>query len=80
MLPAIYVPKNMMLEDSNTWQLRFQVQSETSDNLYTISQHKIKKHWGCSCPGWKRYRKCKHLAAVGLPANEIPYEVNIISQ
>jgi uncharacterized Zn finger protein len=32
---------------------------------------------GCSCPGWKRYRTCKHLSALGLPGHEQPVILNI---
>src|SRR5438128_2034911 len=44
--PTIYVRKELSLPDLEQWQFRFNVQSETSDRLYTIAQHKTKKHWG----------------------------------
>lgn len=78
MLPTIHVGREMVLPDTDQWQFRFQVQSESSNRLYTISQHKRHRHWGCSCPGWKAHRKCKHLAALGLPAHEKPFEINLI--
>ncbi|MBN8880503.1 MAG: SWIM zinc finger family protein [Sphingobacteriales bacterium] len=78
MLPDLYIPAELTLPDNDQWQFRFQVESESSNRLYTISQHKKKKHWGCSCPGWKRYRQCKHLAALGIPGHEKPYDVNLI--
>ena len=78
MLPTLRISKEMVLPDSAQWQFRFSIESESSNRLYVISQHKKNKHWGCSCPGWKRYRKCKHLSALGLPGNEQPYEVNLI--
>jgi hypothetical protein len=79
MLQTLKIRKELMLPDTDQWQNRFNIESETSNRLYTIAQNKNKKHWGCSCPAWKRYRRCKHLAAVGLPPNEKPYEVNIIN-
>ena len=79
-LPAIYVRTEMVLPDNDQWQFRFQLQSESSNRLYTIAQHKTKRHWGCSCPGWKRNRSCKHLKALNIPGNEKPYEINLIKQ
>lgn len=79
MLPTIRVSKEIRLPDVELWQHRFQVESESSNRLYVIAQHKNKKHWGCSCPGWKRYRHCKHLEALGIPGNEKPFEVNLIN-
>jgi len=40
-----------------------------------VAQNKAKRHWACSCPGWRTNRKCKHLAALALPAHERPHEV-----
>jgi len=74
--PTLFVPTSVTLPDSDQWQFRFTIESETSNRLYTIAQHKKKKHWGCSCPGWRRNRHCKHLQAMNLPGNEKPYEVN----
>ena len=76
-LPTIHIPRGMTLPDNDQWQFRFEVRSETSDRLYTIAQNKKKRHWGCSCMAYRRYRQCKHLRAVGLPTNERPYEVKI---
>jgi hypothetical protein len=78
MLPTLFVSRQELLPDTEQWQNRFTINSETSNRLYTIAQHKNKKHWGCSCPGWKRYRYCKHLTALGIPGNEQPFEVNLI--
>lgn len=80
MLPTLHIPSALMLPDTDQWQFRFPVESETSNRLYIIAQHKTKKHWGCSCPGWKRYRDCRHLKALGIPGHEKPYEVNLIKQ
>jgi len=76
-LPTVYIPKEVRLPDKGQWQNRFEVHSEGSNNVWTIAQHKEKKHWGCSCPGWKAHRKCKHLAAVGVPNHEVSFEAQI---
>ena len=78
MLPTIRIAKAVSLPDTDQWQYRFEVESESSDRIYTVAQNKKKKHWGCSCPGWKRNRQCKHLSALGIPGKEQPYEVNLI--
>lgn len=77
MLPIIHVSKELILPDNDQWQFRFNVESESSNRLYVIAQHKKKKHWACSCPGWKRHRHCKHLQAIGVPGYEQPYEVDL---
>lgn len=79
-VPTIRIRKELSLPDTDQWQFRFNVESETSERLYTIAQHKTKKHWGCSCPGWRRYRTCKHLQALGIPGKETPYDLNLIKQ
>lgn len=79
-VPSIYVRKDMVLPDNDQWQFRFNVKSQSSNRIYTIAQHKTKKHWGCSCPGWKANRHCKHLRELGIPGDEKPYEVNLIKQ
>lgn len=78
-LPAIQVTvrKNEVLPDNKLWKNRFEIHSETSDRVYIISQNKEKGHMGCSCPGWRRYRTCKHLQALGLPGHEVPVTLNI---
>lgn len=78
MLPVIRISQSLSLPDNDQWQFRFQVESETSNRLYVIAQNKKKKHWGCSCPGWKRFKQCKHLEALGIPGKEQPFEVNVI--
>ena len=63
------------LPDNGNWTNRFEVKSASSNRLYIIAQSKDKRHWGCSCMGWRRHRKCKHLTTVGLPCFEEPHEV-----
>lgn len=79
-LPTIRVNSNLVLPDNDQWRFRFEVRSETSDRLYTIAQHKEKKHWGCSCPSYRVRRYCKHLQAIGVPTHEKPFEVNFIKE
>ncbi|WP_333887351.1 SWIM zinc finger family protein [Sphingobacterium siyangense] len=80
MVPVIRISQAVSLPDTDQWQLRFEVESETSNRVYVIAQNKKKKHWGCSCPGWRRNRTCKHLAALGIPGKEQPFEINIIKE
>lgn len=75
---TIRISNDVVLPDTDQWQFRFEIQSESSNRVYVIAQNKKLKHWGCSCPGWKRHRHCKHLQAVGIPGDLKPYEVNII--
>ena len=76
--PELRIPKEIALPDNDQWQFRFTIESESSDRLYTIAQHKTKKHWGCSCFGYRRFRKCKHLESMGIPTHEQPYEPKIL--
>lgn len=70
-----------MLPDNQSFTNRFQIRSETSNSLYTVAQSKSGRWWSCSCPGWIRHRKCKHLEALGLPCGKHlpPYEVGRLS-
>jgi len=63
------------LPDNDQWGHRFEIKSQSSDRKYIVAQNKAKRHWGCSCPGWKSHRNCKHLQALGLPSHERPHEV-----
>lgn len=66
------------LPDNAQWTNRFEIRSESSNRLYTVAQHKSKRHWGCSCMGWIRHRRCKHLTSIGLPNLEAAYEVKFV--
>ncbi len=78
-LPVLRVSQSMMLPDSDQWQNRFEIKSETSNRVYVIAQNKKRRHWGCSCPSYRTRRRCKHLEEIGLPTNEVPYEALIRS-
>lgn len=77
-LPEVYIPRQVALPDNDQWQNRFEVRSESSNRIYIIAQNKKKRHWGCSCMGYKRYRKCKHLESIGAPTQEQPWEPHLI--
>ena len=64
----------VVLPDNDQWMNRFEVKSESSNRVYIIAQNKKKGHFGCSCPGYKRFRKCKHLESIGLPTHEEPFK------
>lgn len=53
-----------LLPDNPQWHNRFRVKSSTSSSLYVIAQRESDDTWGCSCPGWRHYRRCKHLTDV----------------
>jgi hypothetical protein len=58
------------LDDNALWTNRFEIESETSDRVYTVAQNKKTGEWGCDCPGWRNarngVRSCKHLRSLGL--------------
>jgi hypothetical protein len=67
------------LPPNSQWTNRFEIHSQTSNRVYIIAQNKAKRHFACSCPAWRRYRKCKHLQTLGLPCFEVPCEVGRMS-
>jgi hypothetical protein len=77
---VLRISSEISLPDNDQWQHRFNIQSESSDRLYTIAQNKKRRHWGCSCPAYRIHRHCKHLQAIGLPTHEAPYEPKIIQE
>lgn len=81
--PVLYIPSENSVErlpDNKQWQFRFEIPSGTTDNLYTIAQHKTGKWWACSCRGWISHKHCWHLKSLGIPGNYTPYEPKIIEQ
>jgi hypothetical protein len=72
---VIQRPRNAsLLPDNKQFTNRFEIHSETSDRVYVVAQHKTGRWWSCGCFGWIRFRRCKHLSALGLPSNQQPYE------
>lgn len=53
-----------LLPDNDRWTNRFEIKSASSDRRYVIAQQRHDGEWGCSCPGWRHHRKCKHLTDV----------------
>lgn len=74
---AVYIKKSDVLPDNKLWTNRFEIRSESSDRVYIVAQNIDKGHMGCSCPGWRRYRTCKHLNALGLPGHEEPVTLKL---
>lgn len=78
MNPIIYLPRGTkrQTQDLIGWVNRFIVPSP-SGSIYVLAQHKTKRHWACSCPGYTRRveRDCKHLRNLGIPGNERPVEL-----
>lgn len=75
---VLHIPRSaVMLPNNDQWENRFEIRSESSNRVYVVAQNIKKRHWACSCPGYKIHRKCKHLEAIGLPAHEHPYEAKL---
>ena len=53
-----------LLADNAQWTNRMEIRSASSSRLYIVAQHKTNHNFACSCPGWIRHRKCKHLTAI----------------
>jgi hypothetical protein len=47
--------------DNAQWTNRFEIRSGSSDRLYIVAQQRQDGAWGCSCPGWRHHRRCRHL-------------------
>jgi hypothetical protein len=60
-----------LLPENNTHRNRMEIHSESSERVYIVAQRKTNGEnngrWECSCMGWIRYRRCKHLEAM-LPS------------
>lgn len=72
---ALHIPPSAKLPDNAQYTNRFEVRSETSNAIYIIAQHKTSRWWACSCFGWIRHKKCKHLRTLALPGNHVPMEI-----
>ena len=77
---VVKIKKNRILSDNKQWKNRFEIHSETSDRVYVIAENIAKGLMGCSCMAWKRYRRCKHLEALGLPCHEEPVNLKLKSE
>lgn len=73
------IPEADKLPDNSQYTNRFEVRSQTSDSVYIIAQHKTGRWWSCSCFGWIRHRKCKHLGSMGLPGHNKPFELKFVA-
>ena len=60
-------PGTRALPDNEQWTSRFEIHSESSDRVYIVAQNKSSGLWGCSCPGYRTHRTCKHLQHLDLP-------------
>lgn len=74
---TIHVDRNIMLPSNDQWENRFYIRSESSNRIYVVAQNKKSRFWGCSCPGWRSHRRCKHLESIGLPNYQRPFEAKI---
>jgi hypothetical protein len=66
---AASVPGVTALPDTNTHYNRMEIPSETSSNIYVVSQARSTGEVQCSCRGWinkrpGRPRGCKHVTAI----------------
>jgi hypothetical protein len=74
---TLHINSKDKLPDLKGWTNRFEIRSATSDRVYVVAQNIEKRYMGCSCPGWRIHRTCKHLKALGLPGHEQPVTLNI---
>lgn len=70
---VLHIPQSNRLPDNTQYTNRFEVRSASSGNVYIIAQSKSGLWWSCSCRGWIRHKKCKHLEALGLPGFHTPF-------
>ena len=75
----VYIPEDRRLPDTATHVNRFDIKSSSSNRLYRISQNRRGGWWECSCPGWIGHggKQCKHLRALGLPGDRIPFDAQL---
>lgn len=61
---------------SPQWGTRIEIKSESSSRVYVVAekldQGRPTGTYGCSCPGWKSRRNCKHLAGMRLASCAAP--------
>jgi hypothetical protein len=61
-----------LLPDNEQWECRMEIRSASSSRLYVVARRKSSGEWGCSCPGWKSRRYCKHLSLMGAELRKLP--------
>jgi hypothetical protein len=61
--------------DNDVWTNRFWIDSTSSDRKYLVAQRKSDGVWGCSCPGWRHRRWCKHITELHNKLRTIGYDV-----
>jgi hypothetical protein len=72
-----------LMPDNAGWTNRFLVQSTSSKAEYVVAQRRTDGVWGCGCPGWTHYRKCKHTTDIlkrlaGLPPSAINLNPEVV--
>jgi hypothetical protein len=78
---TLFIPRDSeKLPDNAQWTNRFEIRSSSSNRVYIVAQHKTNRYWGCSCPGWKAHKTCKHLNTLSLPCGMRPHEPKITWQ
>jgi hypothetical protein len=64
------------LSPSTQWGVRVEIKSSSSDRVYVVAERlrhgRPTATYGCSCPGWRGYRDCKHLTGMHLTSCEVP--------
>jgi hypothetical protein len=63
--------------DNEVWTNRFWIDSTSSDRKYLVAQRKTDGVWGCSCPGWRHRRWCKHITELHGKLRGIGYDVTL---
>lgn len=58
-----------ILPDTTRHEFRMTIRSSSSTRLYVVARQKSDRQWQCSCMGWIRHRRCKHLTSM-VPALE----------
>ena len=59
-----------LLPDNAQYTHRMAIRSESSDREYVVAQRKANGQWSCGCPGFLRFRRCKHASLMFPPLLE----------
>jgi hypothetical protein len=73
-----------LMPDNAVWTNRFTIQSTSSTREYVVAQRRTDGVWGCGCPGWRHYRRCKHTTDLlrrlaNLPAAAKVLDADVLS-